>query len=60
MTGYWKRPNLMRGTGGGHLLLGPLQFNWGNGRGDMPKGLRIHLTWPGQTRSAYLFGGERG
>ena len=48
MKGYWKRPKLWRYDDGGHLNLGPVQFNWGfNG------GLRIYLTWPGRTRTAH-------
>ena len=54
MTGYMKRPSLQRYHDGGHICLGPVQFNWGFGNCEMPKGLRIHLTWPGRTHSLYL------
>jgi hypothetical protein len=46
-----KRPS------GGELLLGPIQFNWGFGNGAMPRGLRIHLTWP-RMKSLYLWSGR--
>lgn len=53
MKPYMMRPEVRRYDGGGHLLFGPIQFNWGHGTGAMPKGLRIHLTWP-IARSAYF------
>jgi hypothetical protein len=48
MDGYWKKAQLWTEKGGraGHLNLGPLQFNWG-----YTPGLRIYLTWSGQTRT---------
>lgn len=55
MSPYVKAPKLMRYRDGGHLNLGPVQFNWGYGNGEMPRGLRIHVTWPVGV-SVYLFG----
>lgn len=52
--GYMMRPEIRTYHDGGHLLLGPIQFNWGRGGGQMPRGLRVHLTWPGKTHSLYL------
>lgn len=61
-NGYMMRPRLRlydrydadRRSSGGDLMLGPIQFNWGFGNGAMPRGLRIHQTWP-RARSKYLW-----
>ena len=48
MTGYWMKPSLARAPDGGNLIAGPLQLNWYN------HGLRLHVTWPGRTRTFTL------
>lgn len=62
MSGYMMRPKLKLRQrydvddrpSGGELHFGPVQFNWGFGNGAMPRGLRVHQTWP-KARSLYLW-----
>jgi hypothetical protein len=53
MTGYFMKPQIHGRPSAGWAAFGPLQANWGTHRSHMPRGLRVHLTWP-RTRSLYL------